>query len=104
MNKEKFSFKILKEDHSSRLGIINTSRGKVDTPAFMPVGTQGTVKSVFIDDIILTGSQIILANTYHLMIRPGIERIKRFGGLHKNRLIFGLCTKTVLIILGVSTI
>ena len=48
----------------------------------MPVGTQGTVKSVFIDDLILSGTQIILSNTYHLMIRPGIERIKRVGGLH----------------------
>ena len=48
----------------------------------MPVGTQATVKSVFIDDLILTGTQIILSNTYHLMIRPGIERIKRAGGLH----------------------
>ncbi len=83
MTSKKFSFKILKEDHSARLGVINTSRGKIDTPTFMPVGTQATVKSVFVDDLILAGSQIILSNTYHLMIRPGIERIKRFGGLHK---------------------
>ena len=83
MLKDKFSFKLLKEDHSARLGKINTHRGQIDTPTFMPVGTQGTVKSTFIEDVVLTGSQIILSNTYHLMIRPGTERIKRIGGLHK---------------------
>ena len=83
MSSENFSFNLLKEDHLARLGQINTHRGLVDTPAFMPVGTQGTVKSIFIDDLISTGTQIILSNTYHLMIRPGIERIKRIGGLHK---------------------
>ena len=49
----------------------------------MPVGTQATIKSAFIEDVILTGVQIILSNTYHLMIRPGVERIKRVGGLHQ---------------------
>ena len=83
MNKEKFSFNLLKEDGFSRLGKINTHRGEIDTPTFMPVGTQATVKSVFIDDVILTGAQIILSNTYHLMIRPGHKRIKRAGGLHE---------------------
>ncbi len=83
MDKEKFSFNLLKEDGSSRLGKINTHRGDIDTPAFMPVGTQATVKAAFIDDVILTGAQIILSNTYHLMIRPGAKRIKRIGGLHK---------------------
>ena len=83
MSKEKFSFTLLGEDKSSRLGKIRTSRGEIDTPAFMPVGTQGTVKSVYIEDLILTGTQIILSNTYHLMIRPGTERIKRVGGLHQ---------------------
>ena len=82
MSVKKFSFNLLKADSSARLGVINTHRGKIDTPVFMPVGTQGTIKSVFIDDLILTGTQIILSNTYHLMIRPGIERIKRVGGLH----------------------
>ena len=80
---ENFSFNLLKEDHLARLGKINTHRGSIDTPAFMPVGTQGTVKSVFIDDLISSGTQIILSNTYHLMIRPGIERIRRVGGLHE---------------------
>ncbi len=83
MDKEKFSFNLLKEDASSRLGKITTHRGDIDTPAFMPVGTQATVKAAFIDDIILTGAQIILSNTYHLMIRPGPKRIKRIGGLHE---------------------
>ena len=83
MSKEKFSFSLLKESNSARLGKINTHRGSIDTPVFMPVGTQGTIKSVFIDDVVKTGSQIILANTYHLMIRPGTSRIKKFGGLHK---------------------
>ena len=83
MSKEKFSFNLLKEDNQSRLGQICTQRGNIDTPTFMPVGTQGTIKSAFIEDVVLMGAQIILSNTYHLMIRPGIERIKRVGGLHK---------------------
>ena len=83
MTKEKFSFKLLKEDVSSRVGNINTHRGNINTPAFMTVGTQATVKSAFIEDVILSGAQIILSNTYHLMIRPGIERIKKIGGLHQ---------------------
>ena len=78
-----FSFKVLKIDNFSRLGKISTHRGEIDTPVFMPVGTQATVKGAFIEDIIKTGSQIILSNTYHLMIRPGEERVKKAGGLHK---------------------
>ena len=83
MSKDNFSFNLLKEDNQARLGKINTFRGTIDTPSFMPVGTQATVKSVFIDDVIDSGSQIILCNTYHLMIRPGSKRIKRVGGLHE---------------------
>ena len=83
MVKDKFSFNLLIESEHSRLGKIQTHRGTIDTPAFMPVGTQATVKSVFPEDIKKTGSQIILSNTYHLMIRPGTERIKRVGGLHQ---------------------
>tara|TARA_B100001123_G_scaffold436584_1_gene567112 strand:+ start:1191 stop:2303 length:1113 start_codon:yes stop_codon:yes gene_type:complete len=83
MYSEKFSFEVLKEDGQARNGKINTHRGCIDTPAFMPVGTQATVKASFIDDVISTGSQIILSNTYHLMIRPGFEIIKRVGGLHE---------------------
>jgi len=83
MSKEKFSFDLLKNVGNSRVGKINTSKGEIDTPTFMTVGTQGTVKAAFMDDVILAGAQIILCNTYHLMIRPGTERIKRVGGLHQ---------------------
>jgi len=83
MSKEKFSFNLHKEDGLSRVGQISTHRGNIDTPTFMTVGTQGTIKSAFIEDVISSGAQIILSNTYHLMIRPGIERIKREGGLHQ---------------------
>tara|TARA_B100000686_G_scaffold353732_1_gene460559 strand:+ start:1706 stop:2818 length:1113 start_codon:yes stop_codon:yes gene_type:complete len=83
MLKENFSFSLLHEDKNSRLGKIFTHRGIIDTPAFMPVGTQGTIKSAFMEDVILTGAQIILSNTYHLMIRPGSEIIKKAGGLHQ---------------------
>ena len=83
MFNENFSFKVLKEDGVARLGKIFTHRGSIDTPTFMTVGTQGTIKAAFIDDVILAGAQIILSNTYHLMIRPGVERIKRVGGLHQ---------------------
>ena len=80
---KKFAFKVLKDDGFARRGIIETHRGKIQTPAFMPVGTQATVKACTIEDIKKTGSEIILSNTYHLMIRPGVERIKKIGGLHK---------------------
>jgi len=78
-----FAFKILKKDKFARCGLIETHRGNIHTPAFMPVGTQATVKACTIDDIKKTSSEIILSNTYHLMIRPGIERIKSAGGLHQ---------------------
>ena len=80
---KKFAFKILDKDKYARNGIIDTHRGKIHTPAFMPVGTQATVKACTINDIKKTGSEIILGNTYHLMIRPGVERIQRVGGLHE---------------------
>ena len=83
MSKVNFSFKVLKEDNLARIGQINTSRGKINTPTFMPVGTQATIKSAFIEDVIQAGAEIILSNTYHLMIRPGVERIKRLGGIHE---------------------
>tara|TARA_B000000532_G_scaffold45270_1_gene34209 strand:- start:113 stop:1225 length:1113 start_codon:yes stop_codon:yes gene_type:complete len=79
---KRFAFKLLKENNYARCGLIETHRGNIKTPAFMPVGTQATVKACTIDDIKKTGSEIILGNTYHLMIRPGVERIKRVGGLH----------------------
>ena len=83
MSKEKFSFDLIKKSSNARLGKINTHRGQIDTPTFMTVGTQGTIKAAFIEDVISAGAQIILSNTYHLMIRPGTERIKRVGGLHE---------------------
>ena len=79
---KRFAFKLLKENKYARCGLIETHRGNIKTPAFMPVGTQATVKACTVDDIKKTGSEIILGNTYHLMIRPGVERIKRIGGLH----------------------
>ena len=83
MQTKRFSFELITQNEQARLGKIFTPKGTIDTPAFMPVGTQGTVKGVFTDDILQTGSQIILGNTYHLMIRPGINIIKKFNGLHK---------------------
>ena len=79
---KKFAFKVLNKDHDARRGIIQTHRGNINTPAFMPVGTQATVKACTIDDVKKAGSEIILSNTYHLMIRPGVDRIKNAGGLH----------------------
>ena len=78
-----FAFKVLNKDKFARRGVIETHRGEINTPAFMPVGTQATVKACTIDDIKTTGSEIILSNTYHLMIRPGVERIQSAGGLHE---------------------
>ena len=83
MSEQKFSFKLLKESGSARLGKILTRRGNIDTPTFMTVGTQGTIKSAFIEDVISCGAQIVLSNTYHLMVRPGVSRIERVGGLHE---------------------
>jgi queuine tRNA-ribosyltransferase len=80
---KKFRFNVIEKKNFSRAGLIETHRGDIETPAFMPVGTQATIKACLIDDVIKTGSQIILANTYHLMIRPGVERIISAGGLHK---------------------
>ncbi len=83
MNLKNFSFKVKNKDKFSRTGTIITSRGNINTPVFMPVGTQATVKATFIDDLIKAGSQIILSNTYHLMIRPGEQRVALQGGLHE---------------------
>ena len=80
---KKFNFNVKFTENYSRVGVLETSRGNINTPAFMPVGTQGTIKGAFIDDIIETGSEIILSNTYHLMIRPGVDRISSVGGLHQ---------------------
>lgn len=78
-------FRILqkREGCSARLGEISTPHGKFRTPVFMPVGTQGSVKAVSPDELWQTGAEIILANTYHLYLRPGHKRIERLGGLHR---------------------
>ena len=82
-SKKKKFFELISPKNKYRLGKINTYRGSVETPAFMPVGTLGTVKSLFTDDLLKTGTQIILGNTYHLFLRPGVDVLKKFGGLHK---------------------
>src|SRR2546428_6953941 len=78
-------FQLVKTDLASkaRLGRLTTSRGSVDTPMFMPVGTQGSVKALDPRELREMGTQIILGNTYHLYIRPGIDIIRQAGGLHK---------------------
>ena len=82
MSQIDFSFELIAQDEKARLGKINTAKGHIDTPAFMPVGTQGTVKGIFPEDIKETGTQIILGNTYHLLLRPGINVLNKFNGLH----------------------
>ncbi len=76
------SFEILAEDGAARSGVLKLVRGEVLTPAFMPVGTAATVKAMLPESVAETGADIVLANTYHLMLRPGAERIARLGGLH----------------------
>ena len=80
---KKFSFNVIKKHKYARRGQIITSHGLVETPCFMPVGTQGTVKAIFPEDLIASGTQIILSNTYHLLLRPGVDRISSLGGLHQ---------------------
>ena len=79
----KFRFELLASDGAARTGIIHTPRGDIRTPAFMPVGTAATVKAMLPQSVRETGADILLGNTYHLMLRPGAERIARLGGLHK---------------------
>ncbi|HEY6367178.1 MAG TPA: tRNA guanosine(34) transglycosylase Tgt, partial [Candidatus Binatia bacterium] len=77
------SFTILKKNPTgARLGRLNAAHGVIETPAFMPVGTQGTVKAMLPRDLKEMGCQILLGNTYHLYLRPGAERIRELGGLH----------------------
>jgi len=77
-----FSFRIVATDGAARTGEMSTAHGLVHTPAFMPVGTQATVKGVHHDDVRASGAEILLGNTYHLMLRPTAERIAALGGLH----------------------
>ena len=76
---KRFSFTIDATDGRARTGRIHMLRGDIRTPAFMPVGTAGTVKALYMDQVEKTGADIILGNTYHLMLRPGAERVKRLG-------------------------
>ncbi|MBS0410841.1 MAG: tRNA guanosine(34) transglycosylase Tgt [Proteobacteria bacterium] len=78
-----FPFEIAATDGAARTGVLKTPRGDIQTPAFMPVGTAGTVKALTVDQVKASGAQIILGNTYHLMLRPTAERVKRLGGLHR---------------------
>ena len=77
-----FPFLINSVDGAARTGVIQTPRGEIRTPAFMPVGTAGTVKALTVDQVRASGADILLGNTYHLMLRPGAERVARLGGLH----------------------
>ncbi|MGZ8363410.1 MAG: tRNA guanosine(34) transglycosylase Tgt [Caulobacteraceae bacterium] len=78
-----FPFLISAVDGKARTGVLQTPRGDIRTPAFMPVGTAGTVKALTVDQVRSAGADIILGNTYHLMLRPGAERVARLGGLHR---------------------
>ncbi len=78
-----FSFSLNATDGAARTGVIRTSRGDIRTPAFMPVGTAATVKAMLPESVAATGADILLGNTYHLMLRPTAERIAQLGGLHK---------------------
>lgn len=80
---ETFEFKLLATDGKARRGEVSMPRGTIRTPAFMPVGTAGTVKAMYLDQVRDLGADIILGNTYHLMLRPGAERVARLGGLHE---------------------
>ena len=80
---ESISFTLAATDGLARTGVISTPRGEIRTPAFMPVGTAGTVKAMLPESVRATGADILLGNTYHLMLRPGAERVAKLGGLHK---------------------
>src|SRR3954452_9490265 len=83
MSTEQFTFTVTKSDGSARTGEIRMPRGVIRTPAFMPVGTAGTVKAMYPDQVKALGADVVLGNTYHLMLRPGAERVAGLGGLHK---------------------
>src|SRR3954468_15791604 len=78
----RFCFSILVTDWAARFGVIAMQRGEIRTPAFMPVGTAATVKAMRSEEVRASGADIILGNTYHLMLRPGAERVAKLGGLH----------------------
>ncbi len=78
-----FGFTLIGTDGGARRGRVQTAHGSIETPAFMPVGTAGTVKAMMPESVAATGAEIVLGNTYHLMLRPGAERVEALGGLHK---------------------
>jgi queuine tRNA-ribosyltransferase len=78
-----FAFRVEARSHSARAGVLTTDHGTIETPVFMPVGTQGTVKGVTARDVWDSGARLILGNTYHLYLRPGVSLIERAGGLHR---------------------
>src|SRR3954466_8435810 len=82
VSRPRFAFSIAATDRAARTGILAMRRGDIRTPAYMPVGTAATVKAMKPADVRASGADIILGNTYHLMLRPGAERVKRLGGLH----------------------
>ncbi|KLK89778.1 queuine tRNA-ribosyltransferase [Microvirga vignae] len=83
MTTDQFTFTVTKTDGTARTGEIRMPRGVIRTPAFMPVGTAATVKAMYPDQVKALGADVVLGNTYHLMLRPGAERVARLGGLHK---------------------
>ena len=80
---QRITFDLHATDGKARTGVISTPRGDIRTPAFMPVGTAATVKAMMPESVAATGADILLGNTYHLMLRPTAERIAKLGGLHK---------------------
>jgi queuine tRNA-ribosyltransferase len=83
MTADRFHFRLDASEGAARAGTLVTAHGSVETPVFMPVGTAGTVKAMTADSVRATGARLVLGNTYHLMLRPGAERIARLGGLHR---------------------
>src|SRR3954465_6005976 len=83
MTADQFTFTVTKTDAAARTGEIRMPRGVIRTPAFLPVGTAGTVKAMYPDQVKALGADVVLGNTYHLMLRPGAERMARLGGLHQ---------------------
>ena len=83
MHAPRFAHHVIATDGAARAGVLHTAHGPVETPVFMPVGTAGTVKAMTADAVRATGARLVLANTYHLMLRPGADRVERLGGLHR---------------------
>src|SRR5262245_32943941 len=83
MGQARFAFQVTHTDGAARRGVMSTAHGDVNTPAFMPVATQGAVKGLTHQDVSAQGAEILLCNTYHLYLRPGDDRIARLGGLHR---------------------